>query len=109
MLVLEEDDGIGAFVLAQPERSRGHIVTLDVLPSWRRRGRGRVLMQAAEAGLWTAGKREIRLETAVNNAAALALYTGLGYRPLRVLRGYYPGGRDGLQMMKLLPSASTGP
>lgn len=109
VLVLEGDDGIGAFVLAQPERHRGHIVTLDVQPSWRRRGWGRLLMQAAEAALRAAGKREVWLETAMNNAAALALYTGLGYRVLRVLRGYYPGGLDGLQMTKLLAPADAGP
>lgn len=106
---LDAADGIGAFVLAQPEQRRGHIITLDVLPIYRRRGWGRLLLRTAEMALWAAGKREIRLEAAVDNRAALELYTREGYQTRRTLRGYYPGGLDGLQLVKLLPAGGSGP
>lgn len=110
-LVLETQPGnLAAFVLARVgRRGQGHIVTLDVLPALRRRGWGRRLLLAAEQRLRAAGCREVRLEAAVNNAAALALYARLGYRARRVLRGYYRGGLDALSLAKLLPDGDGGP
>ncbi len=100
-LVLDSAPGvIGAFLLAIAGRRQGHIVTLDVLPACRRRGWARRLMAAAEIRLRQAGLRTIRLETAVDNVPAIALYARLGYRIHLRLPGYYPGGLDGLQLIK---------
>lgn len=109
-LALETESGdLGGFVLAVPGRRRGHIITLDVLPAWRRCGWARRLVLAAERRLRAAGCQQVGLETAVNNTAALALYARLGYRVQRVLRGYYPGGLDALAMRKSLPGPNAGP
>lgn len=110
-LVLETEPGSpAAFVLASVgRRGQGHIVTLDVLPAFRRRGWGRRLLLAAEQRLRAAGCHQVRLEAAVNNAAALALYGRLGYRVRRVLRGYYHGGLDALSLAKLFSGGDGGP
>ena len=74
------------------------IVTLDVHPSWRRRGLGRALLRLAGAGAATRGVCRVRLHVATDNAAALALYRGEGYRVTDLVPDYYGPGRNALAM-----------
>ncbi|HWB00831.1 MAG TPA: GNAT family N-acetyltransferase [Pirellulales bacterium] len=53
---------------------------LAVLPAWRRRGIGALLMNAVHRAVWTAGTREVRLETHAGWTAAVRLYESLGYQ-----------------------------
>ena len=55
---------------------------LAVLPSSRRRGVGRLLLETLHAACWDAGYREVWLETHAGWQSAAALYQGLGYRPV---------------------------
>ena len=42
---------------------------------------------------------EVFLEVRVDNEAAMSLYEGFGFTPLRIRRGYYDGGRvDAVEM-----------
>lgn len=60
-----------------------HVVHwLAVLPSFRRRRIGRLLMSALEAAVWDAGVRQIWLETHAQWTEAARLYEGLGYVPV---------------------------
>lgn len=93
---------IAAFVIAHKRRARAHIVTLDVLPRWRRQGLGRRLMRRCEKELTAAGVTTIRLETAAGNTAAQALYEALGYTCVRRIRSYYATGEDAWLMQKAL-------
>ncbi|MBI3837654.1 MAG: GNAT family N-acetyltransferase [Planctomycetia bacterium] len=54
---------------------------LAVLPGYRRRGIGRLLMATLEAAVWDAGGRQVWLETHAQWAEAVRLYRALGYRP----------------------------
>ena len=45
------------------------------------------------------------LESAVNNDAAIALWRRHGYRQVGILKRYYLGKVDAIQMRKLLPPA----
>ena len=54
---------------------------LAVLPAYRGRGIGRLLMAAVEAAAWNAGHRQVWLETHAGWTAAAAFYERLGYRP----------------------------
>ncbi len=106
-LVAQRASGpILAFLVgALDARRRGHVITIDVLPDSRRCGLGGRLIRAAEERWRNVGVREVRLEVAVNNHAALAFYARFGYRILNRLPDYYPGGLDGLLLEKpLLPS-----
>ena len=71
---------IGEIRMYQGERV-GHIVTIDVGPAWRRRGVGRLLMDAVTARCREAGASRLQLEVAVINEGAIAFYTELGFRP----------------------------
>lgn len=55
---------------------------LAVLPQWRRRGIGRLLLTAVEERCWRQGQREIFLETHAGWSAAGRLYRSLGYKPV---------------------------
>jgi ribosomal-protein-alanine N-acetyltransferase len=92
---------IAGFLVARLESgTRGHIITIDVLPQFRRKGIGRLLMRDAESRLVSAGASSLQLEAAVNNFAALAFYHRLGFHVVRILRGYYNGELDGLLLEK---------
>jgi len=72
------------------------VLTLAVAPAQRRRGLGRAVMDAALTRASAAGARVTFLEVAADNAAALALYAGMGFRTVGRRRGYYDGGTDAL-------------
>lgn len=58
---------------------------LFVLPSHRRRGVGRALLDSVRAAAVTSGAQRLVLQTEENNDAALQLYTDSGYT---VIKGY---------------------
>ena len=81
----------------------GYIITMDVLADWRRHGVGTLLLEEAEQRMASRGVREVSLETATDNQAAIAFWKRHGYRNRGVRKGYYPGGRDAFGMVKPLP------
>jgi GNAT superfamily N-acetyltransferase len=54
---------------------------LAVVPGFRRRGIGRLLVSIVEAAVWNAGERQIWLETHSGWQEAARLYSELGYSP----------------------------
>jgi ribosomal-protein-alanine N-acetyltransferase len=106
-IVVESDRRIVAFVLGwRRSRAEGHVITLDVTASARRRGLGRRLMIELEARFRAAGVRRVQLETAATNAIAIGLYERLGYRKVAQLRGYYGPGLHAWRMEKTLDGSA---
>jgi ribosomal-protein-alanine N-acetyltransferase len=66
-----------------------HLLNLAVAPRSRRRGLGRALLEDALAEARRIGAREIWLEVAANNEAAIALYREYGFEDVRIRRRYY--------------------
>lgn len=101
-VVAESAAGIAGFAIVEfpVENGRriGHIVTIDVAPARRRRGVGRLLMDALLDCCRHAEARHLRLEVAVDNDGALAFYRGLGFAETARIRGFYMGKLDALQM-----------
>jgi len=94
---------IVAFIVAYHRKQVGRIITLDVVPQFRRHGLACRLMRECEQCLRIAGCSAVYLETAVNNEPALRLYQKLGYRVMRTLPGYYTSeDLDALRMQKQL-------
>jgi [ribosomal protein S18]-alanine N-acetyltransferase len=83
-------------------RFAGHIVTLDVDPTQRRRGLGTLLMLAAEDRLRQEGASVVSLEVAENNTGARQFYRGLGFVSRGRIAKYYGGKIDAEVMEKLL-------
>ncbi|MHB8485282.1 MAG: GNAT family N-acetyltransferase [Candidatus Acidiferrales bacterium] len=96
---------IVGFVITAQQIPHAHIITIDVLELHRRAGLGASLLRRAEARLRKRGAREVWLETATNNEAAIAFWNKHGYRTRGRIRNYYPGGIDAFSMSK--PLAGT--
>ena len=95
---------IAGFLVADARRITGHIITIDVLPDFRRTGVGSQLLEEAEKRLLAANCRGVSLETAVENTSAIAFYKRHGYRVLRTSPQYYSNGSDALVFFKDLLS-----
>ena len=99
---------LGFIVANLNNRGAGHVITIDVIAEARRGGIGSALLTAAEKRLKLAGSTCVRLETAVNNAGALAFYKRHRYSVFKTIPRYYPDGLDAFVMQKDLLSQSSG-
>jgi GNAT superfamily N-acetyltransferase len=75
---------VGTVTLARrgiPPDDKPVVHWLAVLPRFRQRGVGQLLMANLEAAVWDAGERQIWLETHQAWAEARRLYASLGYEP----------------------------
>jgi [ribosomal protein S18]-alanine N-acetyltransferase len=103
-VVAEANDAITGFCVSIYQNARGYIVTIDVLGQFRRTGIGSALLYEVERRLAAKGALEVGLETATDNASAVAFWRKHGYRSLGIRKNYYPGGRDAFAMSKTIPS-----
>ncbi|WP_200306808.1 GNAT family N-acetyltransferase, partial [Paracraurococcus ruber] len=105
-LMLEMTGGFGAWepgrglVLARAAAGEAEILTLAVAPAARRQGLGARLMASALAGAAARGAAAMFLEVAAGNAAARALYAGLGFAEVGRRRRYYADGADALVLRR---------
>jgi ribosomal-protein-alanine N-acetyltransferase len=78
------------------------ILTVAVLPPYRRRGIAREFMRQIEE--WSAERQAsaMMLEVELNNEPAIALYESLGYLKISVRMDYYGPGKDAHVMRKEL-------
>jgi ribosomal-protein-alanine N-acetyltransferase len=95
------------FVLARIAGDEAEILTLAVAPAARGRGLGRALLQAAINQAQASGAATMFLEVGVDNPAALALYSGLGFARVGARKAYYAaqsGSGDALVLRLPLPA-----
>lgn len=82
---------------------QGHVVSIAVLPEYRRRGIATALMSRAMDTMKNKyGASEVYLEVRVSNEPAIRLYEKLGFTKVRILRGYYLDGEDAYLMAREL-------
>ena len=105
-LVAESAGQIAGFCISAHQGERGYIVTIDVLPQFRRARVGTLLLNEIESRLAANGVTAISLETATANESAVAFWQKHGYRSRGIKKDYYPGGRDAFAMSKVLTSSS---
>ena len=74
------------------------LIDLATRPESRRQGAARALLSAVIRNAQASGKAALFLEVRCSNKAALALYQSFGFEVMRVRRGYYADGEDGLEM-----------
>jgi len=79
----------------------GHILTIEALPSQRRKGIAEKLLKNLEVLFKEKGAKESRLEVREDNIAAISLYQKLGYKRVGKLERYY-GDAHGLYLKKTL-------
>ena len=98
---------IAGFIVSVSRNARGHIVTIDVLETYRRAGVGSALLRRAEERMEQRGVSEVWLETATNNEPAIAFWKKHGYGSHGRLPNYYPDGLDALAMSKRLVNRAS--
>ena len=77
------------FVVGRIAADEAEIITLGVLPDYRKRGHGTDLLAQFETHARTKGAEAIFLEVAANNRAALALYKARAFSRVGRRRKYY--------------------
>ena len=104
-LIAKANNDIAGFIIIQVETQEdaifGHIITLNVAPTYRRKGLAQKLVCEIEAILKSRGINQIRLEVRQDNTSAIKLYQHLGYREIGKLEKYY-GKAHGLYLQKNL-------
>jgi ribosomal-protein-alanine N-acetyltransferase len=84
-----EDGFVMGYGLCSAAADQGEILNLAVDPVARRRGIGRLLLEAMLGWLKSRGVRRVYLEVRPSNAAAVELYRRAGFRSAGKRRGYY--------------------
>ena len=97
-----EADGLMVGFIAGDIRASQHlawIATIGVLPDYRGRGIGRMLLEACEARI---KQPRLRLCVRLSNQTAIQLYLNSAYQRAGVWPNYYQDGEDALVMEKQL-------
>jgi len=106
--VAEIDEKVIGYVLSRIERSltsfiglqavKGHIISIAVLPPYRRQGIGLKMMKYAMYKLIEKKVETVYLEVRVSNVPAIELYKKLGFTIKREIKGYYRDGESAFLM-----------
>ena len=99
------DGAMVGFISGDPRRDQktGWILTLCVLPDWRRRGIAEALLSGCEQKM---SMPMVKLTVRRGNAPAIRLYKKLGYIQIDIWSRYYHNGEDGLVLEKKLPDTN---
>ena len=104
-LIAKSQGDTAGFIIAQIEGQKsnlyGHIITINVLPSFRRNRIGTKMLREIEIILKQKGITECHLEAREDNLAALELYQKTGYKKISLLYNYY-GDKHGVSFKKTL-------
>jgi ribosomal-protein-alanine N-acetyltransferase len=90
------------FVMARLAADEAEILTLLVLPPFRRSGVGRSLLAATAEAALAQKTRKLFLEVAATNTSAISLYTEFGFIQQGRRPRYYQNGVDALLMLLAL-------
>jgi ribosomal-protein-alanine acetyltransferase len=103
LVALGEGGGLDGYAgLRAPDGSpEADIQTVAVVPSVRRQGLGRRLVDALVAEARSRGAEEVFLEVRVDNPGAQQLYTSLGFVNIAVREHYYQPDDVAAQIMRL--------
>lgn len=103
----EEGGRMAGFAIVEMAKSAGemagYIVTLEVLPEFRRRGAGRELLRLVEQSARDAHVRTLWLHVDVTNSGAIRLYEAHGFHGEGRVENFYAARRAALVYKKKLP------
>ncbi|MDR0492539.1 MAG: GNAT family N-acetyltransferase [Nitrososphaerota archaeon] len=110
-IVAEHDEKILGYIMCRIEVGlsnfgfgglvrKGHVVSIAVLPQYRRRGVAQAIINRALEGMEYYKAKQGFLEVRVTNEAAISLYKKLEFEITRTINGYYSDGEDAYVMTK---------
>ncbi len=95
---------VAAYGIASMAADEGEILNLAVAPEARGQGCGRAITDAMLAWMAALGARRVYLEVRQSNAAAIGLYTHLGFQAVGSRKAYYERPtEDAITMARDLP------
>lgn len=102
MSVAEADNQIVGYcgVFLPAPGVEADVLTIAVLPDFRRQGIAREFMRQIEEWAKDRGASALMLEVERSNSAAIGLYKSLGYLQISVRMDYYGPGQDAFVMRK---------
>lgn len=101
-LVAEQGSTILGYIAGIISWREGHIVSLAILPTWRRKGIASQLVEELSQTFRRYGKKRVKLEVRTSNKAAVALYQKQGFVKQKIVKNYYQNGEDAVMMKKWL-------
>lgn len=115
-IVAEEDGEVMGYIMCRIETGlsgfvfrgfikKGHIVSVAVLPQYRREGTGTALVTKAMENMRIYKAKQCFLEVRMTNTPAVNLYKNLGFQITRTIRGYYANGEDAYVMERKLENS----
>ena len=110
-VVAEQDGKVVGYIMCRIEMGlssmslsgvvkKGHVVSVAVLPEYRRKRVGTALVTKAMEGMQMYGAKQFYLEVRVSNKPAIDLYQSFNFKVLRTIRGYYRDGEDAYVMSR---------
>ncbi len=100
-VVVSPADEVLAYAMMSMAVGEAHVLNLCVEPAYHQQGLGRFLLTHLQQLARAAGMDIMLLEVRKSNAAAIALYLGMGFHKLGVRTSYYPA-HDGAEDALLL-------
>jgi ribosomal-protein-alanine N-acetyltransferase len=97
-MVAVAGERVVGYCVASLEAESAHLISMAILPGFRRRGVARSLLRQLIGCLSERNVRVIFLEVKVNNRSAIELYSSLGALRVGVVRNYYSDGTSALKM-----------
>ncbi|MBU2513414.1 ribosomal protein S18-alanine N-acetyltransferase [bacterium] len=98
VLVAREEQELIAFVITEFKKNTANLVLLGVSSNYQRLGIGSRLVKILEQSAAALSLTSIKLEVRSENRSARTFYKKLGYKEVRVIRGYYSNHEDAIQM-----------
>ncbi len=92
--LLEEADQMAGFILISIVGDEGELLKMGVLPEYRRRGFGAVLLRRAIACWKEEGVESVFLEARESNISARTLYETHDFKEIGVRKNYYDGPKE---------------
>ncbi len=101
-LVIEYKGKVIAYAIAAKEGKRLHLLNFAVHPEYRGLGLGKLLLDRILRLAKKKGLKEVYLEVEHDNEIAKNLYRKMGFKEIKVIKGYYHWGKDAIVMAKRL-------
>ncbi len=100
------------FAMLQIIPPEAELITISILPTARKKGHGRALLNQALDAARDAGATSVFLDVDATNTAAIALYQSTGFTEFARRAGYYASDdktqSDAIQMVLEIPAQSAG-
>lgn len=102
LVAIDQSGKIIGYSISNNEDTRSHLISLAVLPNYRRIGIATRMLKELTIILRNRGINEVRLEVRTDNNPAIQLYRRSDFADERIIREYYSDGSAALSMRKTL-------